>query len=87
MKRVFASQDPTAVTIIHGLLADEGVEATVQNENMSAVAGGVPFMLAMPEVWVVRDDDEARALAIVERFESGEARTLRASEPRKSKLR
>ena len=65
MKRVFASQDQAAIAIVRELLANEGIETTIQNENMSAVSGEVPFTLAMPEVCVVRDEDKAQALAIV----------------------
>ncbi len=74
MKRVFASQDRAAIAIVCGLLADEGIDTAIQNVNMSAVSGEVPFQLAMPEICVLRDEDEERALAIVERFECGEAR-------------
>ena len=66
MKRVFASQDQAAIAIVRELLANEGIETTIQNENMSAVSGEVPFTLAMPEICVVRDEDEAQALAIAE---------------------
>ena len=81
IKRVFASQDRAAIAIVCGLLADEGIETTIQNENMSAVSGEVPFTLAMPEICVLRDEDEAQALAIVERFESGETRDQESTEP------
>lgn len=80
MKRIFASQDNTVIAIVCGLLADEGIETAIHNENMSTVSGEVPFTLAMPEVWIVRDEDEAQALAIVERFDSGEARDQQSKE-------
>ena len=73
MKRVFASLDQTALAIVCNLLANEGIDTTIQNENMSAVSGSVPFTLAMPEVWIVRDEDEAKALTIVAGFVSGDA--------------
>ena len=71
MRRIFSFRDRAAVTILQGLLADEGIESVVQNENMAAVSGRVPFELAAPEVWV-RDEDEERALQMVEQFETGE---------------
>ena len=74
MKRVFASRDWAAIAIVRQLLANEGIDTIIQNENMSALSGEVPFFLAMPEVCIVRDEDEAQALAIVERVESGEGR-------------
>ncbi|NLE61257.1 MAG: DUF2007 domain-containing protein [Planctomycetes bacterium] len=81
MKRVFASQDQTLIVIVRGLLADEGIDTVVQNENMSAVVGEVPFFLAMPEICVVRDEDESQAIAIIERFESGEGREQELMKP------
>lgn len=81
MKCVFASQDQSAIAIVRELLANEGIGTNIQNENMSAVSGEVPFTLAMPEVWVERDEDEARALTIVEGFDSGEARDQQCKEP------
>lgn len=81
MKRVFPSQDRAAIAIVRELLANEGIETIIQNENMSAVSGEVPFTLAMPEIWIVRDEDEARALTIVRGFDSGEARDQEGQEP------
>jgi NADPH-dependent glutamate synthase beta subunit-like oxidoreductase len=81
MKRVFASQDRAAIAIVRELLANEGIETIVQNENMSAICGEIPFFLAMPEVCVLRDEDLAEAQAIVERFESGEARDQAGKKP------
>ena len=54
MKRVFASQDRAAIAIVCGLLADEGIETTIQNENMSAVSGEVPFGGVVAAAAVVR---------------------------------
>ncbi len=71
MKPIFASQDVAAVTIVRGLLADQGIETAMQNENMSAVLGDIPFMHAMPELCLLREEDEPAARAIVEQFEAG----------------
>jgi rubrerythrin len=79
MKRVFASKDRSAIEIVRGLLADEGIRTTVFNEATGSVLGDVPFFLAMPEIWVLADEDAAPARALVERYESG---ALRASLPK-----
>ncbi len=81
MKRVFASKDQAAIEIVRGLLAEAGIEAQVFNERTASVLGDVPFFSAMPELWVTREEDRPRALEIVERFESGEARDELPSEP------
>ncbi len=70
IKKVFTSSDRAAIEILRGLLAQEGIESTVLNENIASALGGLPFVVAMPELWILRHEDEARAGAIVERFES-----------------
>ena len=81
MKQVFSSQDPTALAIVRELLAHEGIDTAILNQNMAAVSGEVPFILALPQVWIARDEDEERALAIVQRFDSGELRNPEHREP------
>ena len=81
MKKVFASNDPTRIQILRDMLAHEGIETTVLNESTSAVLGEIPFFSAMPEVWILHDDDGPRARAIVERFESGEVRDAARKPP------
>ncbi|HPD31618.1 MAG TPA: DUF2007 domain-containing protein [Phycisphaerae bacterium] len=81
MECVSASQDRAAIVIVRELLANEGIETVVQNENLSAICGEVAFMRAMPEVCVSRDQDAVRAGAVVERFESGNARDQGHREP------
>lgn len=81
MKKIYSSPDVSEIEILCGLLADEGIGATVLNEGITAVSGDVPFAKAIPQVWVVNDEDEERALAIVERMDSGEARESLVGEP------
>ncbi len=73
MKKVYSNSDQAAIAIVRDLLAQQGIESKVLNENTAAVLGEIPFLHATPEVWV-RDEDRAQALTIVERFESGETR-------------
>ena len=73
MKKVYSTSDQAAIAIVRDLLAQQGIESRVLNENTAAVLGEIPFLRATPEVWV-RDEDGAQAAAIVERFESGETR-------------
>ncbi len=73
MKKVYSNSDQAAIAIVRDLLAQQGIESKVLNENTAAVLGEIPFLRATPEVWV-RDEDRERADAIVERFESGETR-------------
>jgi rubrerythrin len=81
MKKIYSSPDVSEIEILRGLLAEAGIKTTVLNEDVGEVAGMVPFAEATPQVWVVNDDDEARALKIVEQMESGEARDELGGEP------
>lgn len=74
MKKIYSSQDVSEIEILRGLLAEEGIKTTVLNEDVGEIAGVVPFTQAMPQVWVINDEDEERALTIVERMDSGEVR-------------
>ena len=74
MKKVFASDDQTAIGIVRDLLSQAGIETRVLNESTASVLGSVPFFVALPEVHILRDEDEARARTISARFESGEFR-------------
>ena len=81
MKKIYSPQDVSEIEIIRGLLADEGIKTTVLNEDVGEVAGVVPFAQAMPQVWLVNDEDEERALEIVERMDSGEVRESLGGKP------
>ncbi|MBU0639025.1 MAG: DUF2007 domain-containing protein, partial [Planctomycetes bacterium] len=63
--------DLARVEMLRGLLAQHGIESVVMNAGLAHVGGEVPFFLTGPELWVARDEDLARALEIVEQFESG----------------
>ena len=72
MKNIFTSQDPLALIIVRDLISEEGIETAVLNEGMGAVEGDIPHFQSMPELWVVRDEDEAAAREVVRRYESGD---------------
>ena len=79
MKRVFASRDRSVIEIVRALLSSEGIRTEVFNEATGTVLGDVPFFLAMPEIWILHDEDEPAARSLVAHYESGD---LRASLPR-----
>ena len=73
MKRIYRNGDQAAIAIVRELLAQEGIESKLLNQNAAAALGEIPFLHAMPEVWV-RAEDQEQALDIVEQFESGQTR-------------
>ena len=81
MKKVFTTSDRAAIEIVRNLLAEADIESEVFNEAIPWGSGEIPFFSAMPELWILRNEDEHRALAIIEQYESGEAREALPKEP------
>lgn len=66
MKQVFASSAAHEAYLVASVLADHDVPAIVQGEMLSAAAGELPLLgLAGPGVWVLHDEDAARAAEII----------------------
>jgi hypothetical protein len=61
MRRVFASGLPGDAELARSLLANYGIDARV----VGVGAGALGEAFAPPAVWVVRDDDEQRAIALI----------------------
>ncbi len=67
MKRVHVASDPIDAELIRSLLATYGVEAIVQGEHLWTLPG-IPMMPdGAPSVWVLRDEDEPQARALIEK--------------------
>ena len=67
MKRVFSSFNLAAVHHAKNLLETEGIRAVVKNELLSSAMGELPPAECQAEVWVMNDEDEARAFGVLRR--------------------
>jgi hypothetical protein len=65
MKRVYSSHDRLLLHHSRNLLEAEGVKTEVRNEFLSSAMGELPPLECQPELWVLRDEDAARAEAIL----------------------
>jgi len=66
MKKAYVAENPVNANLLKDRLADAGIQATIQNELMSALYGGLPaFNLT---VWV-RDEDYEAARKVAGEFE------------------
>lgn len=65
MKRVYSAGDIAAAGFIQGVLENEGIRAMVKYALLSGAAGELPPTECWPEVWVMEDEDEARAREII----------------------
>ncbi len=79
MKKVFATSDPVALGMVREMLENDGIESAVFNDGMPW--GAIELLSSTPQLWVLRDEDEKRARAIVERYKSGAVRNSLAREP------
>ena len=67
MKRVFSSFNQTAVYHARNLLENEGVSTQMRNTILSSAMGELPPAECQAEVWVLNDDDMARAFGVLRR--------------------
>ena len=85
MKRVFSSFNQTAVYHARNLLQTEGIEVLVRNAMLSSAMGELPPAECQMELWVVNEQDAARAQEILNRKNlpdpNGPAIAARSSAP------
>lgn len=77
MKRVFNASNPTDAYLIRDLLEQSGITAHVFNTHAMSAFGELPSGAAYPQVWITRDELEARARELVAAYLN---RPLRTSE-------
>jgi hypothetical protein len=69
MKRLCRASSLPDAHILRGVLQEAGIETLVFNENAQSGAGQLPVNEACPELWLVREQDLARAREVVKAFE------------------
>ena len=74
MRRVYQAADLAEAHLLARLLECHGIDVHIFNQNALGALGEIPFTHAWPELWVDRDDDRARAMAVIEAFEASRAR-------------
>lgn len=71
MKRVYRSESAAMAWHIRNVLQQHQVDAVVKNDRLYSVAGEVPFIECLAEVWVKQSLDAQRATRIIQELESG----------------
>jgi hypothetical protein len=69
MKRLFTatnSIDGANIEMLKGLLEEAEIHCMIRNEYLSSALGEVPFLEASPEIWILKDEDDFKAAAILE---------------------
>ena len=67
MKRLVQAPNAAIATLWADLLRQAGIDVSVQRYYTGSIAGEIPPDQALPEVWVLDDDDHARATATAAR--------------------
>jgi hypothetical protein len=65
MKRVTQAPNLALATLWTDMLADVGIQASVQRAYASSIAGELPPDQCLPEVWVQDDSRHAQALSLL----------------------
>ena len=65
MKRIYSSFNLAAVHHAKNVLEAEGIRAVVKNEMLSSAMGELPPAECQVELWVLHDEDAARAEALL----------------------
>lgn len=55
MKRVYTADSVAMAWHVKNILEFHDIDATVKNEGLMTIAGEVPFVECLPEVWVLND--------------------------------
>jgi hypothetical protein len=64
--QVFVAQHPTEAHLVRGLLEAEGIQADVRGESLFGARGEAPVTPdTLPTVWVLDDNDVAKATQIL----------------------
>ena len=67
MKRVFSSYNLVLAHHARNLIEAEGIETEVRNQMLSSAMGELPPAECQVEVWVLNDEDAARAMGVLRR--------------------
>lgn len=70
MKKLFSHHNPMVAGQLESLLEAQGIPCALKNHYLSGAAGELPPTDCWPEVWVVEDTDYARAMKLLQGFNS-----------------
>ena len=68
MRRLTQAPNIAIAALWADMLRESGIEATVQRQFLSSVAGEIPPDQCLPEIWLLRDEQEARAKELLRAF-------------------
>lgn len=62
----FSPYEQPQAAMLKQLLADEGVQCLLRNEQLLSASGEIPIMECSPELWVIDDEVYPRARLLID---------------------
>ena len=76
LKKVYVASGPGDAHLLRGLLESEGIDAVIRGDDFVPLQGGGLFNIeTRPSIWVLDDDQFARACEIASEYVHRSART------------
>jgi len=70
MKKVTTHESLAYIGHLKNLFEQSGIHCIVRNDQLSGGLGEIPFLECLPELWVLEDSDEPRAIALLQEIEA-----------------
>ena len=65
MQRVYTSSDPVSAGLVLSVLEAAGIRCLLRNQYLTGALGELPVTECWPQVWVLDERDEQRALRLI----------------------
>ena len=65
MKKVTTDDSLPYVGLLKNVLEQSGIACVIKNDQLSGGLGEIPFLECLPELWVLEDQDLARATTLL----------------------
>ncbi len=76
--RTFSHNERPLAGLLQEILAAEGINCLLRNEQLSSAIGEIPFVECCPELWIIDDEAYPRARLFLDAWLSNDAQELRA---------
>ena len=75
MIKVFEDFELSKVGQFQSVLEAEGIRTHLKNQFTSGVLGEIPFVAAIPQLWILEDDDQVKAKRLIQQLLSNPEET------------
>ncbi len=65
MKKLTSSDSLVTINHWKNILESEGIPCQIRNEHLGSIVGEMPFPEVWPQLWIVNDLDQDRAMQLI----------------------